>query len=615
MTKQSKADSVARESASLPEDQLACLRSCFPEVFTEGKVDMEKLRDSLGDVTDSTPERYSFTWAGKKDAIRILQSPSRATLLPSRDESVVFDSTDNLFIEGDNLEVLKLLYKPYFGCVKMIYIDPPYNTGNDFVYPDNYTDPLATYLKLSGQKDGNGNHLTSNPETNGRYHSAWLSMMYPRLFLARQLLREDGVIWISIDYHEEPNLRQICNEILGEENFVSDFIWEKRTTRENRKVFSVNHDYILCYARNKDAFQASRKLLPLTEEALQRYANPDNDPRGEWQSVSLNAQADARRRKEQFYEITTPGGRVVNPPSGRCWIYTRDRMDELIADNRVWFGEDGKNVPREKVFRSEAKEGLTPHTLWTAAEVGTTDTAKKELIELFDGMAVFDTPKPVPLLRRMVQISTSDNDIIVDFFAGTAATAHAVLQENKEDKGNRRFIMVQIPEPTPEDSVARKSGYKSIADIGKERIRRTLKQLDSKEGFKIFKLAESNYRPWTGVAERDAEALAKQMELMNDPLVENWTPESVLYEVAMKEAGYGLSVTAEHVADVKKQDVQRVTDPEREQSFYLCLDDKISLDALAPLKLTQDDLFICRDNALDDTTAANLALQCRLKTI
>ena len=396
------------------------LKQIFPDVFTEGKVDVDVLRETLGEYIDDRPERYSFTWNGKSQARRIAQTPSTGTLRPCPEESVDWDTTQNLFIEGDNLEVLKLLQKSYHKKIKLIYIDPPYNTGNEFIYPDRFADNLDTYLRYTGQIDGEGFKLSANTETSGRYHTNWLNMMCPRLKLARNLLREDGAIWISIDDIEIGNLRQICNEIFGEENFVANFIWEKRKTRENRRVFSFNHDYVVCYAREEDAFQVSRNMLPLSEEALGRYKNPDNDPRGDWQSVSLNAQA-GHGTAAQFYEIVTPGGRKLNPPAGRCWSVTSDRLDGLIADDRIYFGGEGNNAPRLKVFKSEADLGLTPHTLWTASEVGTTDSAKKALISHFDGHSVFETPKPVDLLTRIAQISMGPTDIALDFFAGVCS--------------------------------------------------------------------------------------------------------------------------------------------------------------------------------------------------
>ncbi|MDD3828539.1 MAG: site-specific DNA-methyltransferase, partial [Anaerolineae bacterium] len=550
------------------------------------------------------------------------------SLRPAPEESVNWDTTQHLFIEGENLEVLKLLYKAYFGRVKMIYIDPPYNTGNDFIYRDDYRQPRRAYLEKTGQIDAEGNVLTSNPEASGRYHSDWLTMMYPRLFLARQLLREDGVIWISIDDTEVSRLRLLCDEIFGEENFVATFIWEKRTTRENRRVFSFNHDFIVCYARNSELFQASRNLLPLSEEVLQRYSNPDNDPRGDWQSVSLNAQA-GHATPAQFYTITTPGGRSVEPPSGRCWSVTEDRLQELIADNRVWFGPDGNNIPRLKVFLDEAREGLTPHTLWKADEVGTNDSAKKALLELFSETAVFDTPKPVALLKRIVQISTSDGDLVLDFFAGSSTTAQAALELNGDDGCNRVFVLIQLPESVAEDSVARKEGFETIADIGKERIRRIVAQmqveregqlpLDTRDtpedlGFRVFKLAPSNFRQWEQPGE-DADALAQQLTFFDRGLEEGADPQNVIYEVILKE-GYPLTSRIETLP-LEANLVYRITDTRREDppSFYLCLDAEVHTASLDALPLDKMTVFICRDTALSDSQKVNLAAQCVLKVV
>lgn len=622
-----KAAPVAGASADLAAERTAWLESLFPEAVTEGKIDFDRLRESLGYVAEGAAERYSFTWAGRRDSVRLLQTPSRAALVPAADESLDFGSSRNLYLEGDNLEALKLLYKAYFGRIKMIYIDPPYNTGGDFVYPDNYSDPLDTYLRLTGQKDANG-LLTSNLETSGRFHSAWLSMMYPRLFLARQLLHESGSIWISIDDAEVANLKLICNEVFGEENWVATFIWEKRTTRENRRVFSFNHDYILCYAKDKEKFQAARNLLPLSEQVLKRYGNPDRDPRGDWQSVSLNAQA-GHATPAQFYTIQTPSGRKVPAPSGRAWSVTEDRMKELIADNRVWFGSDGNNIPRLKVFLSEAREGLTPHTLWKASEVGTNDSAKKALIELFDGVAVYETPKPVELIKRIVQIATSGDDIVLDFFAGTCTTAHATMELNRADGGARQFIMADLPHPTAERSEAGKAGYRTIAEIGRERVRRaaqrsqhereerpTLESRDTPEdlGFRVFKMTKSNFRGWERPEGSDTEEYAKQLEMLGEGLVEGWDPTNVMWEVAVKE-GFSLASRVEEVTDAKANSVLRVIDSDRDQSFFICLDDVIEPATLKELELSTDDLLVCRDSAIDDTMAANLALQCRLKTI
>ena len=370
-------DPLAR-SADLIAENIVQMRVLFPEAFTEGRVDFAVLRELLGDAVEEREERYGLNWHGKARARRLALTPSTGTLRPSKSESVDWDTTRNMVIEGDNLEVLKLLQKSYAGKVKLIYIDPPYNTGADFVYPDDYRDNIANYLEITGQVDGGGRRISTNTEAGGRFHTHWLNMLYPRIQLARTLLREDGAIFVSIDATEVDNLTAVLRELFGDENLVGSFIWEKRRSRENRKAFSVNHDYLVCACRNRPLFELGRGLLPLTEEVRGRYSNPDSDSRGDWQSVAITAQA-GHGTSSQFFTITTPGGRRVDPPSGNCWRFTERRLRELIGDGRIWFGTAGNNVPRQKVFLSEQNEGLTPHTIWTAAEVGTTDTAKREL--------------------------------------------------------------------------------------------------------------------------------------------------------------------------------------------------------------------------------------------
>ncbi len=616
---------VEREAGHVLAGKMEQLRQVFPEAFSEGKIDWEKLRESLGEDVDTRAERYSFSWAGKRDAVRLLQTPSRAALVPAKTESVNFDDTQNVFIEGDNLEVLKLLYKPYFGRVKMIYIDPPYNTGNDFVYPDNYADPLDTYLKISGQKDSEGNLLTSNPETSGRYHSSWLSMMYPRLFLARQLLREDGVIFVSIDDHEVHNLRLMMNEIFGEENLVQHIIWNsKYTVAGDATTFSSQHEHVLCYARSHE--ECVIQPLPRSEEMDAAYKNPDNDPRGAWKPTPLHAKSGNKN-----YKFTFKKGRTWTAPPGRWPRFSVNTLRELDEDNRIWFGTDGKGTPNVKTFLSEVKAGKTPGSVWRYDEVGHTHLANEQLANLL-GKGAFDNPKPTGLVKRCLQLSTknTNNDLILDFFSGSCTTAQAVLELNREDGGNRRFIMVQLPEPLQEaKKLNNKIILKTIADIGKERIRRVIDKLkkenegklDFKDrekpedlGFKVFKLSVSNFKPWTGEVKADVKDYVKQVEMFTDPLVDGWKAENVLYEVAVKE-GYGLNCKIEKIKEVKDYEVFRVTDPDKEQSFTVCLDEKIRLKGLKPLALKKDGLFICRDRALDDETAANLALQCRLKTI
>lgn len=432
---------------------------------------------------------YEFNWEGKELAYKLAQTPSTGTLIPDKESSKNWDDTENLYIEGDNLEVLKLLQKSYFGKVKMIYIDPPYNTGKDFVYHDNFRDNIANYKEITNQT------TRANPETNGRYHTDWLNMMYPRLKLARNLLREDGVIFISIDDNENSNLRKICDEVFGESNYVQEIIWQKKFSPQNdAKYFSLNHENIYCYAKSKDLF--SRNLLPMTDEQKSRYKNLDNDSRGPWTSGDISV---SRVTEKDIYGIKTPSGREIYPPNGRSWRVSEEKLNDLIKDNRIWFGENGDNVPRIKRFLSEVQNGIVPISLWYHEEVGHTQSAAQNLKKLFNDKALFDYPKPVELIKKELLLATDKNDIVLDFFSGASTTAHAVMQLNMEDIGKRKFIMVQLPELTYEKSDAYKSGYKNICEIGKERIRRAGDKIVSENkdkegienldiGFKVFKL-------------------------------------------------------------------------------------------------------------------------------
>jgi adenine-specific DNA-methyltransferase len=602
---------VSRESEPINEHRIAVLKKEFPEIWTEDRIDFDKLKETLGETIDDSSERYSFSWSGKRDALRILQTPTRSTLAPTRDESVDFDETKNLFIEGDNLEALKLLYKSYFRRVKLIYIDPPFNTGGDFIYPDNFRDPLEPYLKLIGDMDEEGNLLTTNPDTSGRFHSSWLSMMYPRLFIARQLLTDDGVIFVEIDDNEVHNLRMIMNEIFGEENFVSTIIWQKKfSPQSDAKWLSDNHDFILCYAKNKEIWRPN--LLPRTEEQDNRYSNPDNDPRGPWTSGDLSV----KTYSESYdYPITTPSGRVVNPPTGYCWRISPSGFEDLVKDNRIWFGHDGNNVPRIKRFLSEVQQGIVPLTIWTYEDVGHNQEAKQELKELMEGVeVVFDTPKPIRLLNRIIHIgSNSDKkEIILDFFAGSCSLAHAVMIKNVEKRGNRQFICVQLPEPTGN------TVFPTVADIGIERIKRAglklredIKSTNIDTGFRVFKLTETNYKAWEGVKEQTLDDYLETLEEHLDPLKSDWIPEDLVYEVALKE-GYPLIANIETL-DIDSNKVFKVSADE--SYFYICLDSELLQTTIEQLKLDKETLLILRDKALTDEQAANLALQCKLKTL
>jgi adenine-specific DNA-methyltransferase len=419
-------EKVDPRSLDVAAEKRADLLRLFPEVRTEGgKIDFDRLKRTLGESVDAGKERYGLTWPGKAACFQTIQAPSTATLRPMREESVNFDTTENLIIEGDNLEVLKLLQKAYLGKVKMIYIDPPYNTGNDFIYPDNYAESLQTYLEYTGQVDAQGKKFSTNTEADGRFHSKWLNMMYPRLFLARNLLAEDGAIFVSVDDNELVNLRRCLDEVMGEENFVATVIWQKVYSPKNSaQHFSADHDYVVVYARQ--AFDWRPRLLERTAEMEARYSNPDNDPRGPWKAVDLSAR---NYYGEGTYAITTPSGRTIEgPPKGRYWSVSSERFAALNSDGRVWWGRDRDNTPALKAFLSEVRQGRVPQTLWAYGEVGHTQDAKKQLmegVEFENTDNVIDSVKPTGLVQRMLQIATQpgrpdDAEIVVDFFGGTA---------------------------------------------------------------------------------------------------------------------------------------------------------------------------------------------------
>jgi adenine-specific DNA-methyltransferase len=500
------ANDPAAHSVDVRAENIEKLKTLFPELITEGAdgaaINVDVLKQLVGDATvTDADEKYGLNWHGKRRARQLALMPSTGTLRPCPEDSVDWDTTQNLMIEGDNLEVLKLLQKSYANKVKLIYIDPPYNTGKDFVYPDNFQDSIKNYLELTGQVEG-GAKISSNTEASGRFHTDWLNMMYPRLRLSKGLLHVDGVIFVSIADHEVHNLRIVMDEIFGAENFIATVIWQKMFSPKNSaRHFSEDHDYIVVYA--KDAESWLPNLLPRTEEMEARYSNPDNDFRGPWTSGDLSAR---NYYGEGTYSITCPSGRVIDgPPPGMYWRVSRTKFSELDTEGRIWWGVDGGNVPRLKRFLSEVKNGRVPQTLWTHGEVGHTQEAKKELIAAIDfpnSDVMFDTPKPTRLIRRMLQLATAPegHDIVLDFFAGTGTTMDAVFAQNAEDGGKRRCLLVQIPEPLPG---AEAVGWSSIADVTKARIRGAGAKMKAASsgptadtGFRVYKLDQSNIRTW-----------------------------------------------------------------------------------------------------------------------
>ena len=499
---------LSLQSADGAQLNLDALYQIAPSCFTEaadpktGKikrmVNFDTLRQLLGDdAVEDAPEAYEFNWVGKQEARAEVLRPINKPLRPVREDSVDWDNTQNLYIEGDNLEVLKLLQKSYLGKVKMIYIDPPYNTGNDFVYHDDFARSQAEEDLFAGNVDELGNRFIKNTDSNGRYHSDWCSMIYSRLKIASSLLTENGAVFISIDDYEQRNLKNICDEVYGEKNFVACVVWQRTYAPISlKKFFSESHEYCLIYAKNIDKF--SMNLLPRSEKQNKDYKNPDNDPRGPWKVGNLTV---GPAVEKQIYEIIGPTGRKFMPPSGYCWRFSREKFEELRKDNRIWFGIDGNNSPVPKLFLSEVQNGVTPMTLWTFEEAGHGQEATRDFRELM-GKSVFTNTKPLRYMNRFISIGSEKDSIILDFFSGSATTAHAVMQLNAEDGGNRKFILVQLPEETTEDSEAYKAGYKNICEIGKERIRRAGKKIkeesplttqDLDTGFRVFRVDSSNY--------------------------------------------------------------------------------------------------------------------------
>ena len=567
------------------------------------KVDFDKLRQELsGSIVSDREERYQFTWPDKSKAILLANAPVNAALRPCREESVDFDNTKNLYIEGDNLDVLKCLKENYLHQVKMIYIDPPYNTGSDFVYEDDFADSVDGYRVRSGQYDEQGNRLVTNAESNGRFHTDWLNMIYPRLKVAYDLLRMDGVIFISIDDHEVDNLKKVCNEIFGEKNFIAQLVWERAFSPKNDARFISNsHDYIMMFARNIESFKIGR--LPRTEEADARYSNPDNDPRGVWQSDNMTVKTYS---PSGDYPITLPSGRVVEPPAGRCWSLSAKAFAERLRDNRIWFGADGNGTPRIKRFLNELKyEGMAPTSILFYKEVGHSQEGAQEVIKLFGNKGVFDGPKPVRLLQRLITLANlNDDSIVLDFFSGSATTAHALMKTNAEKDMHCKFILVQLPEEVSDTK--KDQGYKTICEIGKERIRRagskikeesplTTQNLDT--GFRVLKLDSTNMED---IYYAPGDINQANLFSLVDNVKPDRTAEDLLFQV-MLELGATLDSKIEHSL-VDGKTVWNVADG----YIVACFDKNVTDDVVKAIAKMQPQYAVLRDTSMaNDSTATN----------
>ena len=582
----------------------------------EHAIDFDKLRVELSKgIVEGQQERYQFTWPGKREAMRIANTPTNMTLRPDRESSVDFDNTGNLYIEGDNLEALKILREDYLGKVKMIYIDPPYNTGNDFVYEDDFSQTSGEFRGKSGMFDEDGNMILQNyevnSESNGRFHTDWLNMIYPRLKVARDLLTEDGVIFISIDDNEVENLRKVCDEVFGERNFIAQLIWERAYSPKNDARFISNsHDYVIMFAKNIDNYVIGR--LDRTDEANARYQNPDNDPRGVWKPSDLSVKT---YNAECDYPITTPTGRIIEPPAGRCWSLSKKAFFERLQDNRIWFGSDGNSVPCIKRFLTELKyDGMAPTSILFYKEVGHSQEGAKEVVSLFGDKGVFDGPKPVRLLQRLITLANlKDDSIVLDFFSGSATTAHALMKTNLEKGTDRKFILVQLPEKVSDKK--KDQGYGTICEIGKERIRRAgkkiLEELATKKaenglfdkeseptrldvGFRVLKLDTSNMQDVYYTPEDSSAAT-----LFDDNVKPDRTPEDLLFQVMLE---YNLPLSAKiERKTIAGKEVFSVND----DYVIACFDENVNETVITEVAKRKPLYFIMRDSSLSSDQVAD----------
>lgn len=601
-------------SHDIAEDKKQELLRLFPEILTEGgKVDLERLKLALGETVDVGKERYGMNWPGKADCFKAIQSPSLGTLCPCPEESVNFDTIENLIIEGDNLEVLKLLQKSYLGKIKMIYIDPPYNTGNDFIYPDNYTESLQTYLEYTGQVDAQGKKFSTNTEADGRFHSKWLNMMYPRLYLARNLLREDGVIFISIDDFEFDNLKKLCDEIFGEENFVENIIWKKRYGGGAKEKHLVSvHEYIVVYSKNIEVLGAL--FVPLSKESIDRYYTEKDEnfgKRGPYRTHPLEATKSMGERKNLVFPIPAPDGTKVMPK--RQWLWSKERVEEALTKSEIAFlkDKDGNWSIHSKQYLRDENGSLRQGKAFSIIDDVFTQHGTNEIIELFGDAHVFPFPKPSRLLIPLLNLALMTDDfMILDFFCGSGTTAQAVLDLNKQDGGNRKFILVQLPEPTGRED------YPTISDICKERVRRVIKKLNAEDegklpldgsqkpdrGFKVFKLAESNFKTWNAnVPIGDVAALKKQLELHIDHIRDGRTAEDILYEILLK-SGFPLTTPVEKLT-MEDKTVFSASG----RALFICLERNLTLELIRAMADQKPERVVCLDEGFagNDQLKAN----------
>jgi adenine-specific DNA-methyltransferase len=622
-------EDMETKSPDLIAENIEHLKALFPEAFTEGKVDFEVLKQLLGGAVDEREEKYGLNWHGKRRARQLALTPSTGTLRPCLEDSVDWDTTRNLMIEGDNLEVLKLLQKSYAGKVKLIYIDPPYNTGKDFVYPDNFQDNIRNYLELTGQVDGTGRKVSSNTEASGRFHTDWLNMMYPRLKLARNLLRDDGVIFLSIDDHEVDNLRKLCSEIFGEENFLAAICWERADSpRMDADYFSTKHDYVLCYSKNAESFKVLRKSYE-GDDIPEHFNKVDSAGRQYYLKPlrAMGGQGETRQaRPNLYFPMTAPDGSSVYPKleggGDGAWRWSRKKVQSDVA-RLDWVQKENSWTPYYRIYADESS-GKPPETIWFAEDVGSTRTATAEVKALFDDVKCFDTPKPVTLIQHLASISASPGDVILDFFAGSGTTGHAVMAENAGDGGNRRYILVQLPEHLDPDDKEQKTAAdfcdklkvpRTIAEITKERLRRTGKKIREESplfkgdvGFRVFKLASSNIRAW----EPDRENLAQTLEESVEHLKTDRTEADILFELLLK-LGLDLTVPIETKV-IAWHEVHSIG----AGTLLACLAPQITREEIEPLALGMVDwhkalapagesIVVFRDSAFaDDVAKTNL---------